>query len=59
MSEYYLATGMSWNFDVGTPSCGSKNCPSTRKGGIRSAGSSITYKLFVLLILVIVLSIVW
>jgi len=57
MSEYYLATGMSWSFDVGTPSCGSKNCPSSRLGGARSDGSSITYNL--LAILLLGLGLVW
>jgi len=60
MSEYYLATGMSWSFDVGTPSCGSKNCPSSRLGGARdgSVGSSITYNLLAMLLLGL-LGLVW
>jgi len=42
MSEYYLATGLSWSFNVGTPSCGSKNCPTSRASGstTTSTGSS-------------------
>lgn len=51
MSEYYLYTDLSWDFDVGTPACGSTNCPSERLSSDSSNSIINSFNLLLLLII--------